>query len=83
MVTLAGVVESSGESKSGTTRYLHFSKDWNRSVSLVFFVKQGQPTKEALDAFVGKKVRVTGTLELYKNQLEIKLDTPASIETIP
>jgi hypothetical protein len=81
-VTLAGTVLSSGESKTGTARYLHFTKDWNSSVSIVFFVKQGEPSKESLEAFVGKKVRVTGKLELYKDQVEIKLDTPTSVEVV-
>jgi RecJ-like exonuclease len=80
-VTIAGKVTSVNASKSGTVLFLHFASDWNTSLSLVLFVKSGEPSEESLQQFVGKKVKVTGKLELYKDQLEIKLDSPTSIET--
>jgi|GEM_PF-5439488 len=80
-VSIAGKVTSVNASKSGSVLFLHFAQDWNSSLSLVLFAKSGAPTLDSLQPFVGKKVKVTGKLELYKDQLEIKLDSPTSIET--
>ncbi|MGC3988477.1 MAG: OB-fold nucleic acid binding domain-containing protein [Chthoniobacteraceae bacterium] len=81
-VTVAGKVTSVNASKTGSVLFIHFAQDWNSSLSLVLFAKSGEPTLDSLQQYVGKQVKVTGKLELYKDQLEIKLDSPTSIESV-
>ena len=40
-------------------------------------------SKEKLGAFVGKKVRVSGTVETYKEALQIKIDKLDQIQVQP
>src|SRR3954470_15805361 len=59
-VVIEGTIASSGANKADTIRYLNFTKNFRESVSLVFF--GSKVPKEKLSEYVGKKVRVSGTL---------------------
>jgi hypothetical protein len=75
-VTVEGTVAMQGESKTGTVRYLNFSRDFRKSAALVFMVRKPGGdvfTKEKLGEYVGKKVRVTGKLAEYQGALQIEV----------
>ena len=84
-VVIEGTVYAQGENKSATIRYLNFTKNFKEAVSLVFMVAKGgeEFSKEKLAAFVGKKVRVTGTVSTYNDALQIKIDKLAQIQIQP
>ena len=84
-VVVEGTVAAQGENKSATIRYLNFTKNYKEAISLVFMVGKGgeEFSKEKLAAFVGKKVRVTGTVSTYNDALQIKIDKLAQIQAEP
>jgi hypothetical protein len=84
-VVIEGTIVARGASKSGKTRYLNFSKKWGDAVTLVFLTPRGQEPlpDEKLDQFLQKKVRVTGTVSTYKDDLQIKVETLAQLEVLP
>ncbi|WP_156345703.1 hypothetical protein [Verrucomicrobium spinosum] len=63
-VEVEGVVTSVGESKSGKTRYLNFSRRAGESVSLAFRTADTESVfpKSRLEALQGAKVRARGTV---------------------
>ena len=84
-VVVEGTLTAQGENKTGTIRYLNFSKNYKETLSLVFVVDKGgdQFTSEKLGAFVGKKVRVSGTVGTYNDALQIKIDKLEQIKIQP
>jgi RecJ-like exonuclease len=84
-VTIEGKITDQGESKSGTVRYLNFSKNYKDTLALVFILSQGDGnfTKEKLGEFVGKKVRVTGVVSTHNDALQIKIDKLEQIQVQP
>ena len=81
-VVVEGTVAAQGENKSATIRYLNFTKNYKEAISLVFMVGKGgeEFSTEKLAAFVGKKVRVMGTVGTYNDALQIKIDKLAQIQ---
>ena len=84
-VVVEGTLTAQGENKTATIRYLNFSKNYKETISLVFVVDKGgdQFTAEKLGAFVGKKVRVSGTVGTYNDTLQIKIDKLEQIKIQP
>ena len=84
-VVVEGRLTAQGENKTATIRYLNFSKNYKETISLVFVVDKGgdQFTSEKLGAFVGKKVRVSGTVGTYNDALQIKIDKLEQIKIQP
>ncbi len=84
-VTVEGAIARAGESKTKTVRYLNFTSDFTKGVTLVFFVSAAPEAfqLEALKQWVGKKVRVTGTLSDYNNGLQIKIEKMDQLKEIP
>ena len=84
-VVVEGTIVAQGENKSGTVRYLNFTKDYKEGVALVFLLGKNADafSKEKLGAFVGKKVRVSGTVGTYKESLQIKIDKLDQIQVQP
>ena len=80
--SVEGTIAVQGENNAGTMRYLNFAKKYREALTLVFLVgKDGDEfSKEKLGAFVGKKVRVTGTVSTYNDALQIKIDNLAQIQ---
>ena len=80
-----GTISAQGENKTATIRYLNFSKNYKENISLVFVVSKGgdEFSSEKLGAFVGKKVRVTGTVGTYNEALQIKIDKLDQIKIQP
>jgi hypothetical protein len=73
IITVEGTIVRVGESKSGTHRYLNFTKLYRESVSLVFPIEKNPEEfkYDKLKAWVGKKVRATGTLSEYGSDLQL------------
>ena len=84
-VVVEGTISAQGENKTATIRYLNFSKNYKETISLVFMVAKGgdQFTSEKLGAFVGKKVRVSGTVGTYNDALQIKIEKLDQIQIQP
>jgi hypothetical protein len=84
-VVVAGKISGQGQSRKGTIFYLNFTKDFRKSVSLVFFANRGKSefTKENLARYVGKKVRVGGLLSEYNGALQIQILTLEQIRVLP
>lgn len=80
-IRIEGTPLDFGENKTGTILYVHFSNNYRESVSLVFFKKR--LAKDALNGFIGKKIRASGTLESYNGSLQIKPSSPDAIELVP
>jgi hypothetical protein len=76
VVTLEGTLVRVGESKSGTYRYLNFTKLYRESVSLVFPIEKNPEEfkYDKIKAWVGKKVRATGTLSEYGSDLQMIIE---------
>jgi RecG-like helicase len=79
-VNIEGTIAATGANKTDSIRYLNFTKNFRESVSLVFF--GNAVPKEKLADFVGKKVRVNGALEEYKEALQIKIANLDQIKVI-
>lgn len=84
-VIVEGTLVAQGENKTGTVRYLNFTKNYKESLALVFMVGKGgeEFSKEKLGAFVGKKVRVTGPVSVFNEALQIKIDKLDQIQVQP
>ena len=84
-VVIEGTIAAQGENKTGTIRYLNFSKNYKETISLVFVLGKGgeEFSPEKLAGFVGKKVRVSGTVGTYNETLQIKIDKLEQIQVQP
>ena len=84
-VIVEGTVAAQGENKTGTIRYLNFAKNFKEAISLVFLMSKGgdEFAKDKLVAFVGKKVRVTGTVGTFNGALQIKIEKLDQIQVQP
>ena len=79
-VTVRGRVASTGESRSGH-QFLNFANSELTAVCYPEHVAQfrdGKPSK----TYREKHVELTGTVELYKNKLQIRLRAPAQIRIV-
>ncbi len=84
-VVVEGTVLAQGENKSGTVRYLNFTKNYKESLALVFLLGKNAEafSKEKLAEYVGKKVKVSGTVGAYNETLQIKIDKLDQIQVQP
>jgi hypothetical protein len=76
VITLEGTIVRVGESKSGTYRYLNFTKLYRESVSLVFQIEKNPEEfkYDKIKAWVGKKIRATGKLSEYGSDLQMVIE---------
>jgi hypothetical protein len=75
IVTLEGTLVATGQNKAGTIRYLNFTQNYRESVGLIFRVSKNPDfTMEKLGEWVGKKVRVHGTISEFQGNLQIAID---------
>jgi hypothetical protein len=84
-VVLEGVIVATGKSRTGSTSYLNFTKNYRDSVSLVFLgasVANDFP-EEKLAEFVGKKIHVGGLLEERNGALQMRVFYPEQIRVLP
>jgi hypothetical protein len=85
IITVEGTLVRVGESKSGTHRYLNFTKLYRESVSLVFPIEKNPDEfkYDKIKAWVGKKVRATGTLSEYGSDLQMIIEKWDQIVEVP
>jgi hypothetical protein len=84
-VVLEGVIVATGKSRTGSTSYLNFTKNYRDSVSLVFLgasVAKDFP-KEKLAEFVGRRIHVGGLLEERNGALQMRVFYPEQIKVLP
>ncbi len=84
-VVIEGVIVAQGNSRTGSTSYLNFTRNYRDSVSLVFLgasVAKDFP-KEKLAEFVGKKIHVGGLLEERGGALQLRVFSPEQIKVVP
>lgn len=84
-VVLEGVIVAMGKSRSGSTSYLNFTKNYRDSVALVFLgavVAKDFP-RERLAEFVGKKVHVGGLLQEHDGALQMRVFHTEQIRVLP
>ena len=83
-VILEGKIAASGANRTESIRYLNFTQNFRESASLVFLANAGGGTftKDKLAEYVGKKVRVNGTLSEYNGSLQIRMESLDQIKVI-
>jgi hypothetical protein len=84
-VVLEGEIVAMGNSRSGSTSYLNFTKNHHDSVSLVFLGTSGTKgiAKQDLAAFIGKKIHVGGLLEDWNGALQVRVFELEQIKVRP
>lgn len=84
-VILEGKIVAFGNSSSGSTSYLNFTKNYRKSVSLVFLGTSGKAgiPKDQLEAFVGKKIHVGGLIEEWKGALQMRVFDLEQMRVLP
>ena len=84
-VVLEGKIVATGNSRTGSTSYLNFTKNYRDSVSLVFLgasVAKDFP-KERLAEFVGKKIHIGGLIEERNGALQMRVFYAEQIRVLP
>ncbi|MBX7156963.1 MAG: protein kinase [Verrucomicrobiae bacterium] len=83
-VMVEGTVMDYGENRTGTLRYLNFAESYRNSLALVFPVKGNEEifSKEKLETYVGKKIRVTGKLSEFQGRPQMIVEPDQTIEII-
>ena len=84
-IVLEGKIVAMGKSRSGSTSYLNFTKNYHDSVSLVFLGTSGAKgiPKEQLAAFIGKTIHVGGLIEDRSGALQMRVFEPEQIKVLP
>lgn len=84
-VTVTGTPVLLGDSKSGNARYLNFDRDYWRALSLVFFVTERPDdfSRDSLERFLERRVRVTGTVSEHNGNLQIIVRDLAAVQPVP
>ena len=59
-ITVRGEIKGAGESRSGRSRYLDFSRRPGEAISLTFFVNEANVSMDTLRNLDGKVIRATG-----------------------
>lgn len=83
-VTVEGEIERTGVNKAGTIRFLNFMGTKRGGLTLVFFSERAPQdfTEERLSTYIGKKIRVRGTVSVYDGTPQIAIDSFSQIEVL-
>lgn len=84
-VVIEGEIVAMGQSRSGSTSYLNFTKNYHDSVSLVFLGGSGAKgiPKDQLAAFIGRKIHVGGLIEDRSGALQMRVFELEQIKVLP
>ena len=84
-VVLEGKIVATGSSRTGSTSYLNFTKNYHDSVSLVFLGTSGAKgiAKADIAAFVGRKIHIGGILEDRNGALQMRVFELEQIKVMP
>lgn len=78
-----GVVQSIGSTPENTITFLNIGAPKREGFVAIIFQRDFQSFPEGFSHFNGQRVRVSGILELYReNQPQIRVNNPAQIEII-
>jgi hypothetical protein len=85
VVTIEGIAVRAAESKSKTVRFLDFANGAGRAITVVFVAGKGEPVQmEEVQAWVGKNLRVTGTVSEFNGKLQLPIEKKSQIvEVMP
>ena len=78
IVTVEGTVLDATESRNKTV-FLNFSNDAHAFYVMIPETRVAAFTVSPLDAFKGKKIRVTGRITTYQDRAQIKVEAPSQI----
>lgn len=83
-VEVEGVIERSGVSKTGATRFLNFAGSHRGDFTLVFFVKEspGEFTESRLSEYIGKKIKVRGKVTTFDGAPQIQVKSLSQLTTL-
>lgn len=84
-VVIEGRIVAIGNSRSGSTSYLNFTKNYHDSVSLVILGTSGAKgiPKDQLAAFVGKRIHVGGLIEERNGAVQMRVFALDQIRVLP
>jgi hypothetical protein len=84
-VVVEGTITGSGKSKTGSVRYLNFTRNYRDSVSLVFVAGRNREEfpEERLKEFIGKKVHVGGLVSERGGALQMRVFELEHIRLLP
>ncbi|MDX2081531.1 MAG: protein kinase [Terrimicrobiaceae bacterium] len=84
-VTVEGTIGRTGVNKAGTIRFLNFRNSQRGDLSLVFFVSENPEEfrEDRLESFVGRRVRVRGTVSEFRGDPQIEIPALTAIEVLP
>lgn len=82
-ITLRGTPIALGENRAGTITYLNFTPDFRDSTALVCFHEEDPEgfRKQNLERFLHRTVEITGVLEEFRGNLQIKVPNAAALRT--
>ena len=78
-VVVEGTISRAGVNKTGTIRFLNFQGGSRGDLALVFFAGEGDFSAAQLEAYVGKRVRVSGIVTAYQGNPQIEIRNWAQI----
>jgi cytoskeletal protein RodZ len=85
-VEFEGLVVMASQSRSGKTRYLRFSQDWNQSIMIFMLTREVGETLTLADLkqMAGKKVRASGVVEreFGSNRIGVKIKSKDQLEVV-
>ena len=82
-VTVEGVVVGMGKNKTMDFRYMDFDSRLHAAAEMVFYLDQGGHFSEVtLGQYMNKRVRVTGMVDQYKEELQIVVKNLGDIQVV-
>jgi serine/threonine-protein kinase len=83
-INLRGTPVALGENRVGTITYLNFTQDYRDSVALVCFHDDDPEgfRKENLQTFLQRPLEVTGQLEEYRGNLQLRIKSVRSLRLV-
>jgi len=85
-VTVESNVDEMSDGKNGDMRYLKYDHSFRKGVSLAFPLSKdtgGNFAAEKLQAYVGRRVRASGTLEDNQGHLQIVVENLNQLQIVP
>jgi len=80
-ITVCGIVERVGQSKTSMITFINFDKDDSPYTGVIYAKDTINFTEyNPMDFLEGKNICITGTVSLYKGKPQIEIATPKQIE---
>jgi len=83
-VSVVGIVQGVGSTKTDSIRFINFSLAKKQGFTAVVFQRNYGAFPEGFETLKGKRLRITGKLEIYSGQQpQIEVRGPEQIEVLP